>query len=81
MPFFFTMPSSRNTPSALHKLSARPVIQSENSAKGMLSGRVSMMMKGCEKLSNCAASTMYMKMEASSIARSMLKVVSSSSFT
>ena len=66
------MPNSKNIPKALHRLSARPVIHSENSAKGMLSGSVSMMIKGYEKLSNCAASTMYMKMDASNMASSKI---------
>ena len=68
-------------PRALHKLRARPVIHKENSANGTLSGSVSMMINGYEKLSNCAASTMYMKMEASSIASSKFQVVSSRTFT
>src|SRR6266404_3259030 len=75
------MPSSRNIPSALQRLSARPVIHNENSANGTLSGSVSMMMKGYVKLSNCAASTMYIKIEASSIASTRFHVVSSSTLT
>ena len=57
------------------------MIQSEKRAKGMESGRESMMVKGWTKLSNCAASTMYMKMEASRNAMIRLRVVSSSIFT
>src|SRR6266581_7946737 len=75
------MPKSKNIPSALHRLSARPVIHNENSANGTLSGSVSMMMNGYEKLSNCAASTIYIKMEASSIANSKFHVVSSRTLT
>ena len=75
------MPKSKNIPSALQRLKARPVIHNENSANGTLSGSVSIMMKGCEKLSNCAASTMYIKMEASSIASNRFHVVSSRTFT
>src|SRR4029077_12342569 len=75
------MPSNKNMPSALQRLSARPVIHSESSANGTLSGSVSMMMNGYAKFSNCAAKTMYMKMEASSIASNKFQVVSSSTFT
>jgi hypothetical protein len=75
------MPSSRNIPNALHRLKARPVTQSDNSAKGTLSGSVSMIMNGYAKLSNCAANTMYMKTEASNIANNRFQVVSSRTFT
>ena len=47
----------------------------------MARGRLSMMVNGCRKLSNCAASTMYMKMEASRKATMRLRVVSSRIFT
>ena len=39
------------------------------------------MMNGWTRLSNCAASTMYMKIDASPNARSMFVVVSSRIFT
>ena len=45
-------------PSALHRFSVRPVAQIVNSANGTDSGSTAMMMIGCTKLSNCAASTM-----------------------
>src|SRR5258708_13366568 len=75
------MPSSRSTPRELHRLSVRAVIQREKSAKGIDSGRLSMIVKGWRKLSNWAASTMYMKMEASRKAITRLRVVSSRIFT
>ena len=59
----------------------RPVIHSEKRAKGIESGRLSMIVKGCRKLSNCAASTIYMKMDASRKAMTRLRVVSSRIFT
>ena len=59
----------------------RPVTSSEKSANGIESGRLSMIVNGCRKLSNCAASTMYMKIEASRNAMIRLRVVSSRIFT
>jgi len=40
-----------------------------------------MIVNGCRKLSNCAARTMYMKMEASRNAMMRFRVVSSRIFT
>jgi hypothetical protein len=57
------------------------VIQREKSANGMARGSESMIVNGCRKLSNCAARTMYMKMEASRNAMMRLRVVSSRIFT
>jgi len=79
--FFPSALSNRNTPRALHRLSVRWVRYSVSSAKGIESGRLSMMANGCRKLSNCAASTMYMKIEASRKAFTRLPVVSSNCFT
>ena len=45
-------------PSALHRLSVRPVAHSVNSANGTEIGSTSMITIGWRKLSNCAASTM-----------------------
>ena len=59
----------------------RPVIHSEKSANGIDRGRLSMIVNGWRKLSNWAASTMYMKIEARRNAITRLWVVSSSTFT
>ena len=71
------MPSNSKTPSALQRFNVRPVSHSESSANGIDSGSVSMIVNGWRKLSNCAASTMYMKMDASRKAMIRLRVVSS----
>ena len=75
------MPSRRNTPSALHRFRVRPVDHSVSSANGIASGRLSMMVNGCRKLSNWAARIMYTKMHASRNAMIRLRVVSSRIFT
>ena len=75
------MPRSSSTPSALKRFRVRPVAVSEMSANGIDSGSVSRMMNGWTRLSNCAANTIYMKMDARAIARIMLVVVSSRIFT
>ena len=81
MPFFFTMPDSSRTPRALNRFKLLPVPISESRAKGTDSGRLSRMRKGWRRLSNWAAGTMYMKMEARPMARIMLPAVSSRIFT
>ena len=45
-----------------------PAISSERIPKGTAKGSVSRIVNGCRKDSNCAASTMYMKMSVSDIA-------------
>ena len=68
-------------PRALKRFIVRPVAISEMSAKGMESGSVERMISGWIRLSNWAASTIYMKIEARPMASNMLWVVSSSTLT
>ena len=75
------MPNSSSTPNELHRFSVRPVSQSVSSANGIDIGRLIMMASGCSRLSNCAASTMYMKMHARRKAMIRLLLVSSRVFT
>jgi len=45
-----------------------PNINSDRIPKGTAMGSVSSMVKGCRNYSNCAASTMYMKINVSAMA-------------
>ena len=49
-------------------LTVWPVSSSDRIPKGTASGSVSRIVKGCMNDSNCAASTMYMKMNVSETA-------------
>ncbi len=59
MPFFAARPTSMTMPIWLNRLSVPPVSARPTSAPSTASGTVSMIVNGCTKLSNCAASTRY----------------------
>jgi hypothetical protein len=62
MAFFFTTPKSSSRPRPEKMLTVCPVISRLKIPNGIESGSVSKIVTGWTKLSNCAASTMYIKM-------------------
>jgi hypothetical protein len=63
--FFFTTPKSSSRPRPEKMFTVCPITSSERMPKGTASGSVSRMVMGWMNDSNCAASTMYMKMNES----------------
>ncbi len=63
--FFLTMPKSSSSPSPEKMFTDCPVMSSERMPNGIASGSVSRIVTGWMNDSNCAASTMYMKMNES----------------
>ena len=63
--FFLTMPNSSSRPRPEKIFTVWPAISSDRIPNGTASGRVSRIVIGWMKDSNCAASTMYMKMKVS----------------
>ncbi len=66
MAFFFTMPNSSSRPSPEKMFTVWPAISSSDTMpNGTASGSVIRIVIGWMKDSNCAASTMYIKMNVS----------------
>jgi hypothetical protein len=66
--FFFTTPKRSSRPRPEKMFTDCPVRSSERMPNGMASGSVSRIVTGWMNDSNCAASTMYMKMNESVMA-------------